>query len=131
MDLISIENEVRKRRKAALAAVTAVTAATEAYAGLYLDKKPYNDSALSGREWLREVHSSRSPHKMRMALGLHKQVFDIVLDVLMEHGGLEDTGRVNAEEHLAIFLYLCRNGVGVRAVGDRFQRATDTVSRHV
>lgn len=31
---------------------------------------------------------------MPLALGLRKRVPDIVLDVLMEHDGLEDTGRV-------------------------------------
>lgn len=30
-----------------------------------------------------------------------------------------------------MFLLLCRNAVGVRAVGDRFQRATDNVLRQV
>lgn len=68
---------------------------------------------------------------MRASLGLHKEVFDRLIEVLEAKGGLISSRWVTAGEKLAIFLSLCRNAVGVQAFGDRFQRATNTVSRQV
>jgi hypothetical protein len=60
---------------------------------------------------------------------MHKEVFLDLVDEL--HGmGHSDSCFVTLEEQLAIYLYMCVTGLTVRHVGERFQRANETVSRY-
>lgn len=47
-----LERELKRRKIAVTAVTAAIQAVVTAYADLYLDKKPYNTSALSGQAWL-------------------------------------------------------------------------------
>jgi len=46
-------------------------------------------------------------------------------------GGLAPTRYISTRVQLAIFLYICKEGLGVRHAGEAFQRSLDTVSKWV
>jgi hypothetical protein len=49
----------------------------------------------------------------------------------LQSAGYTSSRYVTLDEQLAIFLYTCVTGLSIRHVGERFQRATETVSRYV
>ena len=105
----------------------ATAAAVVAYAEPLYCKIPYHTSALTGREWVRELMEGH-PERIRCELGVHLHVFQKLLDVLRKIG-YRDSRHVELEEQLAIFLYACVTGLSVRHLGERFQRSNDTISR--
>jgi len=95
----------------------------------YHMKEPYHTSILSGYAWLQELLHGH-PECIRTELGVHKEVFHVLIRLLrsMGHG---DTRYVTLEEQLAIFLYISVTGLSIRHVGERFQRANGTISKWV
>lgn len=117
---------------AVLAAASAAIAAAFAivnYSNTYYNKTPYHDSALSGAAWVCELLRGH-PERIRAELGVHKHVFKALITSL-KNAGLRRSKFVTLEEQLAIFLYNCVTGLSLRHVAERFQRATETVSKYV
>ena len=112
-----------------LVAINVVITATLIYAGPLYDKTPYHTSALSGIAWVCELREGH-PECICNELGVHKDVFDLLLETLLQVR-YNSSRYVLLEEQLAIFLYTSVTGLSIRHVGERFQRSTDTVSRYV
>jgi hypothetical protein len=93
----------------------------------YHMKEPYHTSILSGYAWVQELLHGH-PERIRTELGVHKDVFNALIEELrsMGHG---DSKYVMLEEQLAIFLYTSVTGLSIRHVGERFQRANGTISK--
>jgi hypothetical protein len=96
------------------------------YATPLYDKIPYHTSALSGKAWVLELINGH-PKRIRCELGVHKHVFNTLLEDLSTMG-LKPSRNVSSEEKLSIFLYKCVTGLSVAHVGERFQRSNDTIS---
>lgn len=94
----------------------------------YYDKTPYHTSALSGEAWVRELLNGH-PKRIRCELGVHKHVFQALINELSTIG-LKSSRNITREEKLSIFLYKCVTGLSVPHVGERFQRSNDTISRY-
>ena len=75
-------------------------------------------------EWLR-----RHPNAMHAHLGVDPSTFILVLCDLENLGGLAATRHISTRVQLAMFLYICKEGVGVRHAGECFQRSLYTVSK--
>lgn len=89
---------------------------------------PYHTSILTGEGWVKELIYGH-PERIRTELGVHKDVFFILVAELRTAGFL-DSRHVKIEEQLAMFLYTCVTGLSVRHVAERFQRANSTVSKY-
>ncbi len=91
-------------------------------------KRRLHDSMMTGEmkvsEWLR-----RHPSAMHSQLGVSLTTFRLVLHDLEELGGLAPTRYISSWIQLAIFLYMCREGLGVRHAGECFQRGLETVAK--
>jgi hypothetical protein len=92
------------------------------------DKLPLHTSMLSGQQWLDELLSG---HDMRFynELGMQTNVFKRLLGVLETGAGLRGTRHVSAAEQLAIFLHYACRGLSNRALQERFQRSSDTITK--
>ena len=91
------------------------------------ERQPYHDSALSGGQWVQELLQGH-PDRIHHELGVHKKVFNMLIQWLRTHGH-GHSRYITLHEQLAIFLYMCRTGLSIRHVGERFQRSIETVSR--
>jgi hypothetical protein len=122
------EDIARSRRQHyILTIISNVTAAVvEFTSGLY-NKEAYHTSALSGHGWVLELLTGH-PDRIRCELGVRHHVFDRLLSNLRTLG-YKDSREVTLEEQLAIFLYTCVTGLSIRHVGERFQRANNTISK--
>ncbi len=89
--------------------------------------EPYHTSILSGAEWVMELLAGH-PERIRCELGVHRHVFSALIDDLRSRGHT-DSRLVSLEEQLAIFLYTMVTGLPVRHVGERFQRANETIAK--
>jgi hypothetical protein len=121
-----IADRSRRRRTIMVMVTTIVAAAMEIVSGLY-DKQAYHTSALSGHAWVLELLNGH-PGRIRCELGVSHHVFDLLLSDLRIMGH-KDSRHVKLEEQLAIFLYTCVTGLSIRHVGERFQRANNTISK--
>ena len=110
-------------------AITALAAAALVYASPLYDKTPYHTSALSGEAWVLELINGH-PERIRCELGVHLHVFRALIAYL-QNIGHSNSRNVTLEEQLAIFLYKCVTGLSVRHVGERFQRANETICQYV
>jgi len=99
------------------------------YATPLYDKIPYHTSALSGEAWVLELINGH-PKRIRCELGVHKHIFNTLLEDLSTMG-LKPSRNVSSEEKLSIFLYKCVTGLSVAHVGERFQRSNDTISGYL
>ena len=68
-----------------IVAVNVVITATLIYAGPLYDKTPYHTSALTGIAWVRELREGHPEHICN-ELGVHKHVFDSLLEALQRAG---------------------------------------------
>jgi hypothetical protein len=84
-----------------------------------------NTGAMRMIRWLNHPN----PQAMKSQLGLSPYIFKTLLYELKTHSGLQDSGWVAAEEKLGIFLYICRDSLGVIHTGETFQRSKDTISK--
>lgn len=116
----------RRRRRVALMVATIIASATEIISGFF-DKQEYHTSILSGHGWVLELLNGH-PSRIRCELGVSHHVFDLLLSNLRGMG-YEDSRHVKLEEQLAIFLYTCVTGLSIRHVGERFQRANNTIAK--
>ena len=91
------------------------------------NKTPYHTSTLTGADWVRELLGVH-PQRIRNELGVHKDVFWALIGSLID-GGKGPSKHVTLEEKLSIFLYISVTGISFRHAGERFQRATDTISK--
>jgi hypothetical protein len=92
------------------------------------DKCPQHTSSLSGEQWVQELlhgHDDRIFNE----LGMRKELFRHLVEVLKRDAGVQDTRYVTAEEQLAVFLHFARRGLSNRALQERFQRSGDTISK--
>ena len=89
-------------------------------------KQPWHTSVLTGQMWVIELLAGH-PERIRTELGVHKHVFYAIIDELHELGHT-DSKFVTLEEQLAIFLYCSVTGLTVRHLGERFQRANDSIT---
>ena len=105
---------------------TIISAAMEMISGLF-DRQKYHTSVLSGHAWVQELLNGH-PGRIRCELGVSHQVFDLLLSNLRGMG-YKDSRHVTLEEQLAIFLYTCVTGLSTRHVGERFQRANNTIAK--
>lgn len=107
--------------------VQVVGAATLEFATPLYNKIPYHTSALSGLDWVLELMNGH-PKRIRNELGMHKHVFDALLEKLKALG-FGPSRNITLKEQLAIFLYTCVTGLSIRHVGKRFQHTTETTSQ--
>jgi len=68
---------------------------------------------------------------MHSHLGVFPSTFKLVLHDIETLGGLAPTRYISTWVQLAIFLYICKEGLGVRHAGEAFQRSLDTISKWV
>ena len=99
------------------------------YAQPLYDKTPYHTSALTGEAWVLKLLTGH-PERIQNELGVHREAFDELLRSLHD-GGQGPSRYISLEEKLAIFLYTCVTGLSLRHVGERFQHATETISKYV
>jgi hypothetical protein len=122
----------QRRQFVIRAAAIAVNIAVEAaiiYSASHYDRIPYHTSALTGAAWVQELMNGH-PERIRCELGVHLQVFKLIIEYLKIIGHTHSRD-VFLEEQLAIFLYRCTTGLSIRHVGERFQRSNETISRCV
>jgi len=90
-----------------------------------------HDSRMTGEMQIEEWYQ-RHPGAMHSHLGVFSSTFKLVLyDLETVGGGLAPTRYISIRGQLAIFLYICKEGLGVRHAGEAFQRSLDTVSKWV
>jgi hypothetical protein len=109
--------------------ITAAVAASQAIA-LAVQKDepiPYHTSILTGAGWVSELLSGH-PERICTELGVHRHVFDILINELQSEG-YTHSKHVTIEEQLSIFLYACVTGLTIRHIGERFQRSNETISK--
>lgn len=112
-----------------LMTINAVGEAVVEYSSSFYNKKEYHTSALTGHAWVLELLTGH-PDRIRCELGVRLHVFNQLITTLRQQSH-HDTHKVTLEEQLSIFLYMCVTGLTVRHVAERFQRANDTITRHV
>ena len=109
--------------------IIAVGDATTQYASRF-EKRAQHTSRLTGELWVQELlcgHDDRIYNE----LGMHKPVFQHLLEILKRDAGILSTRYVSAEEQLATFLHYAHRGLSNRALQERFQRSADTISKYV
>ena len=82
----------------------------------YHMKEPYHTSILSGYAWVQELLHGH-PERIRMELGVHKEVFLALVEELQSMGH-ENTKNVTLQEQLAIFLYISVTGLSIHHAGE-------------
>ena len=110
-----------------IAILISVREAIALYAS-HFDKIPQHTSILSGQDWINELiagHNGRFYNEM----GMNKHVFQALLSTLQRETGLHSTRHISDAEQLAIFLHYAHRGLSNRALQERFQRSTDTISK--
>ena len=70
------------------------------------------------------------PERIHTELGVHKHVF-MALIAKLHAIGYTDSKSVTLEEQLAIFLYGSVTGLSICHLGERFQRANETISKYL
>lgn len=93
-------------------------------------KEQLHDSMITGEmkvyDWMR-----RNPSAMHSHLGVNPITFRLMLRNLETLGQLEPTRFISTRIQLAIFLYMCRDGLGVCHAGEAFQRSNETILKWV
>jgi hypothetical protein len=99
--------------------------------------QPYHTSPLTGQLWLDELLGRGSnapnynPKRVREILGVHRHVFLRLVHILRSQSDLKESDRINAEERVAIFLYIARMGSSNHQAAECFQRGGETISKWV
>jgi hypothetical protein len=125
------DTELEKWKK--LAVVVAATVICYINLGMgsiispYYDKLEYHNSSLTGYGWLQELLHGH-PDRIHTELATRNHVF-WALCLQLRLLGAEDSKFIALEESLAIFLYVCRTGLSVHHVGERFQHTGTTISK--
>ena len=134
MDLeaqIVLQSELECRRHLLLLFTLLITHIVYYYHLLFTsstEKIPYHTSILTGEEWTLELLNGH-PDQIKTSLGIDHNVFDALVQVLIENGFKRSHYGISVEQQLAIFLYTCVTGLSTRHVGERFQHVPDTITR--
>jgi len=120
----------RRLRNRNLAVLTVALGAvvTALYYSSNFIKTPQHTSKLQGQEWMEELlngHSDRIKHN----LGVTKDGFLYIEELLIRNGGLRQTRYMSTTEQLGIFLYAVRSDLPIRGLCERFQRSKETIGR--
>jgi hypothetical protein len=91
--------------------------------------EPYHNSVLTGEAYIQELLTSSNTHRLEDILGVPRDVFLKMLEILSDCTDFKDSREVSMEEQLGIFLYFGRTNADFRHIADRFNRSTDTISR--
>ena len=73
----------------------------------------------------------RHDHAMRDTLGVRPLIFDRLLCEIQTYSHLPGSRWISADEQLAIFLYIARDGLNIRKTADTFNRSYDTIHQCV
>jgi hypothetical protein len=112
-----------------LMTVDAVAGSVVGYSSRFYNKQGYHTSALTGQAWVLELLNGH-PDRIQCELGVRLHVFNNLKKTLEEQGH-QDSKDVTLEEQLSIFLYTCVTGLTSRHVGERFQRASNTITGYL
>ena len=77
---------------------------------------------------MNSVLGSRSEARCVNAFRMEKRVFKQLCHDLHTQYGLQESDRMKLPEKVGMFVYMIAQGLSYRAVGERFQRSTKTVS---
>ncbi|KAF7318617.1 DDE Tnp4 domain-containing protein [Mycena chlorophos] len=119
--------QMRQLQDTAAIVVHLVACTTALYSSSAYWVQPYHTSKLSGHAWVQELVRG-NPERIYNELGVHLHVF-IALQIELRGMGYGDSKYITLEEQLAIFLYVCRTGLGCRNTGERFQRSNGTITK--
>ena len=93
---------------------------------LLQEKRAVHDSRFTGQDWVNElIHGY--PRHIHTALGMSAEAFQKLVETLCSMGET-DSCYVTLEEQVAIYLYTMVTGLACQHVGERFQRANDTIT---
>ena len=107
--------------------------AAAAYQYLYplYNKLPLHDSPMTGSmvldRWLSHPNSSA----MQAQLGVSPHAFRFLYGQLRELGDLSHSKYISADLKLAVFLYICREALGVRHAAETFQVSLESIAKWV
>ena len=94
----------------------------------HVHKVPMYDSEFTGSRWVDSVLGSRTDTRCLNAFRMDKRAFKQLCLDLHNNYGLQESHQLKLPERVGMFLYLIAHGLGYRAVAERFQRSTKTVS---
>ena len=99
---MSLDKNTRKHIALIVGAAAVVTGASTvlAYAS-HFEKTAQHMSILRGQQWVDELLEGH-PARFKNEMGMSKLVFNRLLEVLEEDGGLKDSWYVSSQEQLAI-----------------------------
>ena len=126
---MSLDENTRKRIALIVGAAAVIAGASTvlAYAARF-EKTAQHTSVLRGQQWVDELLEGH-PARFKNEMGMSKLVFNRLLEVLEEDGGLKDSRYVSSQEQLAIFLHFAHRALSNRGLQERFQRSADTISK--
>ena len=117
----------RNRRLVILATVLTATVA-EQYYHLNFYRQQQHDSKLRGVQQIEELLSGHLK-RIRDNIGVTKEGFLYVEDLLIRKSSLRPTRYIGTAEQLGIFLYTVTTDLLIRKLVERFQRSTETIDR--
>ncbi|KAJ7718146.1 hypothetical protein B0H16DRAFT_1337583 [Mycena metata] len=94
--------------------VRLVTVLCWLYGSSWYWAQPYHTLKLTGQQWDEELMHGH-PKRIYNELGMQLHVF-VTLLIELQGLGYSNLKYVSLEEQLAIFLYICRTGLGCRHV---------------
>ena len=94
------------------------------------EKIPYHTSILTGGGWMLELLNGH-PDRIKTSLGVTHNVFDALIQVLIENGFKKSCRGISVEEQPGISLHTRVTGLSTRHVGERFQHSPTMISRYV
>lgn len=97
------------------------------YLDKYWNKADYRIPTESGYQWVMRSLGNRTYCYQNYRM--HRNVFDLLHNVLVESYGLTSTRRMSSVETLAFFLWMCGTPQGMRQAEDRLFRSKETLSR--
>lgn len=97
------------------------------YLDKYWNKADYRIPTESGYQWVMRSLGNRTYCYQNYRM--HRNVFDLLHNVLVESYGLTSTRRMSSVETLDFFLWMCGTPQGMRQAEDRLFRSKETLSR--
>ena len=107
MDLEAQTTERRRRHRLFILIAMIVCHVAHFYHMLFLshlEKIPYHISILTGEGWVLELLSSH-PDQIKTSLGVGLEVFEALVQILVEHGFTRSCHGISVEQQLVILLY--------------------------
>ena len=98
------------------------------YANRY-DKMPARNSVLAGSAKLAELLTSENETPFREQMRMGREAFLTLCRELTQRGLLSDSLHINAQEQVAIFLFIVGQNQSNRAAQDKFQHSGETISK--